>query len=71
MVPTDVVYTLSGIKNLPGIMITASHNPKEYTGLKFCNSGAIAIGQETGLKEIKNLAENLNYDFNISNLPEI
>ncbi len=71
MVPTDVVYTLSGIKNLPGLIITASHNPKEYTGLKFCNSGAIAIGQETGLKEIKNLAENLNYDFNISNLPEI
>ncbi len=71
MVPTDVVYTLSGIKNLPGLIITASHNPKEYTGLKFCNSGAVAIGQETGLKEIKNLAENLNDDFNISNLPEI
>jgi len=71
MVPTDVVYTISGIKNLPGLIITASHNPKEYTGLKFCNSGAVAIGQETGLKEIKNLAENFNDDFNMSDLPEM
>ena len=37
-VPTDVVYTLSGIKNLPGLIITASHNPKQYTGFKFCNN---------------------------------
>ena len=71
MVPTDVVYTLSGIKNLPGLIITASHNPKEYTGLKFCDSGAVAIGQETGLKEIKNLAEKFNDDFNVSELPEM
>ncbi len=71
MVPTDVVYTLSGIKNLPGLIITASHNPKEYTGLKFCNSGAVAIGQETGLKEIKNLAEKFNDDFNMSELPKV
>ncbi len=71
MVPTDVVYTLSGIKNLPGLIITASHNPKEYTGLKFCNRGAVAIGQETGLKEIKNLAEKFNDDLNMSELPEM
>ena len=71
MVPTDVVYTLSGIKNLPGLIITASHNPKEYTGLKFCDSGAGAIGQETALNEIKNLAEQINDDFNMSDLPEM
>ncbi len=71
MVPTDVVYTLSGIKNLPGLIITASHNPKEYTGLKFCNSGAVAIGKETGLNEIKNLAEKFNDDLNMSELPEM
>ena len=71
MVPTDVVYTLSGIKNLPGLIITASHNPKEYTGLKFCDSGAVAIGQETGLKEIKNLAEKFKEDFHESELPEM
>ena len=71
MVPTDVVYTLSGIKNLPGLIITAYHNPKEYTGLKFCDSGAVAIGQETGLKEIKNLTEKFKDDFYISELPEM
>ena len=70
MVPTDVVYTLSGIKNLPGLIITASHNPKEYTGMKFCNVGAVAIGQETGLKEIQKFAETFDDDFIISALPE-
>ena len=53
------------------MIITASHNPKEYTGFKFCDSGAVAIGQETGLKEIKNLAEKFNDDFNMSELPEM
>ena len=70
MVPTDVVYTLSGIKNLPGIIITASHNPKNYTGFKFCDNGAVAIGKETGLKVIKKLAENFNEEFKISELPQ-
>ena len=70
MVPTDVVYTLSGIKNLPGLIITASHNPKNYTGFKFCDNGAVAIGKETGLKVIKKLAENFNEEFKISELPQ-
>ena len=55
-VPTDVVYSLSGMENLPGIVITASHNPKEWTGLKFCNKGATPIGVETGLLDIKELS---------------
>jgi phosphomannomutase len=55
-VPTDVVYSLSGLMNLPGMIITASHNPKEWNGFKFCNSGASPIGIETGLLEIKKLA---------------
>ena len=66
MVPTDVVYTLSGIKNLPGLIITASHNPSDYTGMKFCNAGAVAICQETGLREIQQIAENFNGNFIIS-----
>jgi len=55
-VPTDVVYSLSGLMDLPGMIITASHNPKEWNGFKFCNSGASPIGIETGLLEIKKLA---------------
>ena len=55
-VPTDVVYSLSGLLNLPGLIITASHNPKEWNGFKFCNSGASPIGIESGLLQIKELA---------------
>ncbi len=66
-VPTDVVYSLSGMQNLPGVVITASHNPKEWTGLKFCNKGATPIGIETGLLEIKEKVENFNIDVDINN----
>jgi len=64
-VPTDVVYSLSGIQNLPGVVITASHNPKEWTGLKLCNKGATPIGIETGLLDIKEKVKNLNIDIDI------
>jgi len=64
-VPTDVVYSLSGLKELPGIIITASHNPKEWNGLKFCDSGATPIGVETGLQEIKTKVTNMNIDIEI------
>ena len=67
LVPTDVVYTLSGLLELPGVIITASHNPKEYNGLKLCNSGAVPIGEHSGLLEIKNYIKNLNNGV-ISNL---
>ena len=55
-VPTDFVYSLSGLMDLPGMIITASHNPKEWNGFKFCDSGASPIGIESGLLEIKSLA---------------
>ena len=64
-VPTDVVYSLSGIQNLPGVVITASHNPKEWTGLKFCNKGAKPIGIETGLLDIKEKVESFDIDNDI------
>jgi len=61
LVPTDIVYSLSGLLNKPGAIITASHNPKNYNGLKLCNAGAIPIGENSGLKDIKKLA-NTNID---------
>jgi len=57
LVPTDVVYSMSGLRNLPGAMITASHNPKEWNGFKFCNAGSRPIGIETGLQDIKLLMD--------------
>ena len=38
--------------------------------MKFCNAGAVAIGQETGLREIQQIAENFKGNFIISDLPE-
>lgn len=40
-----------------GIMITASHNPPEYNGLKIVREGAAPVGEESGLKEIRSLVE--------------
>jgi phosphomannomutase len=54
---TDMVYYASGYINVPGIMITASHNPAKYNGLKLCKAGAKPVGIETGLAEIRQLVE--------------
>ncbi len=52
-VPTDLVYFYSGSHRAPGAMITASHNPPQYNGLKLCRAGAAPVGANTGLAEIK------------------
>ncbi|HEX6261348.1 MAG TPA: phosphomannomutase/phosphoglucomutase [Actinomycetota bacterium] len=54
---TDMLYFASGSLDLPGAMFTASHNPPEYNGLKLCREGAAPIGEETGLREIRDLAD--------------
>jgi phosphomannomutase len=54
-VPTDLVYFYSGKHSVPGAIITASHNPSEYNGLKLCRAGAAPVGADTGLAEIKDL----------------
>ncbi len=51
-VPTEVVYQVSGERSVAGAMITASHNPPQYNGFKLCRSGAVPIGQDTGLGKI-------------------
>lgn len=52
-VPTDAVYFYSGSHEVHGAVVTASHNPPEYNGLKLCGPGAAPIGAETGLEEVK------------------
>ncbi|MBO1338066.1 phosphomannomutase/phosphoglucomutase [Streptomyces sp. VRA16 Mangrove soil] len=54
---TDQLYYASGALNLPGAMFTASHNPAQYNGIKMCRAGAAPVGQDTGLTEIRRLAE--------------
>jgi phosphomannomutase len=54
-VATDVVYFVSGDRSAPGVMITASHNPGEYNGIKLCRAGAVPVGSDSGLDAIKDL----------------
>ncbi len=54
---TDMLYFASGSGGQPGVMFTASHNPAQYNGIKICGSGAAPIGQDTGLAEIRSIAE--------------
>ncbi|MFW9928238.1 MAG: phosphomannomutase/phosphoglucomutase [Candidatus Thorarchaeota archaeon] len=55
LVGTDMVYFATAyLKSSGGIMITASHNPANYNGLKFVREDAIAISSDTGLIDIKN-----------------
>lgn len=54
---TDMLYFGSGYLNLPGAMFTASHNPAKYNGIKMCRAGALPIGQDTGLTDIRDRAQ--------------
>ena len=54
---TDGLYYASGSLNLPGAMFTASHNPAEYNGAKFCRAGAAPVGQDTGLRQMAQMLE--------------
>ncbi len=57
MIATDMAYHAAGMLLEPAAMITASHNPKGWNGVKLCLAGAAPVGAETGLAEIRALAE--------------
>ena len=59
---TDLLYFAAGSLDLPGAMFTASHNPAQYNGIKFCRAGAAPIGQDSGLATIREWAERDSYD---------
>ena len=54
---TDLLYFAAGRLDAPGAMFTASHNPAQYNGIKLCLSGARPVGADTGLPEIKQMAQ--------------
>src|SRR3989344_9521596 len=58
---TDAVYFASGFLHKPAVMFTASHNPPQYNGIKFCRENAIPINEDTGLKKIKSIIEKNQY----------
>jgi len=56
LVSTDALYFAVGHLEEPGgAMITASHNPKEYNGLKLCREDAIALSLDEGISQIRDL----------------
>ena len=57
-VTSDMIYFAVGSQKLAGgAMVTASHNPGEYNGIKLCREEAKPIGQDSGLLEIKEIIE--------------
>ena len=57
LVGTEMVYFAVGELELDGgVAVTASHNPKEYTGMKIVRGGALPVGGESGLLEIRDRA---------------
>jgi phosphomannomutase len=56
LVSTDALYFAVGHLEEPGgAMITASHNPKDYNGLKLCRENAIALSGDEGISQIRDL----------------
>jgi phosphomannomutase len=58
LVGTEMVYHAVGDLGLDGgICVTASHNPKEYTGMKIVRGGALPVGGDSGLDDVRRRAE--------------
>lgn len=56
---TDMMYYASGVLDAPGAMFTASHNPAGYNGVKLCMAGARPVGADTGLLDVKRVADDV------------
>src|SRR5437764_8229446 len=58
LVGTEMLYYLVGSRGLDGgLMCTASHNPKAYTGAKLVREGAIALSGDSGIQDIRREVE--------------
>lgn len=61
---TEMIYFATGFHDFDGgIMITASHNPKEYNGMKFVGKGVRPIAPKTGLLAVKAAVEDETRDW--------
>jgi phosphomannomutase len=60
LIGTEMVYFAVGSLGLDGgVMVTASHNPREYTGMKIVRRGALPVGGESGLLDVRDRASAL------------
>jgi phosphomannomutase len=57
LVGTEMLYFAVGDRGLDGgVMVTASHNPQEYTGMKIVRAGALPVGGDSGLLDVRDRA---------------
>ncbi|MEN9626332.1 MAG: hypothetical protein RL557_660 [archaeon] len=61
MIDTPGLYFASGLLDLPGAIVTASHNPIEYNGIKIVDKRAVPIGMGSGLEKIKEIVLKGNF----------
>ncbi|MDJ0317996.1 phosphomannomutase/phosphoglucomutase [Arthrobacter antibioticus] len=57
LISTDELYFASGALNAAGVVFTASHNPAAYNGMKMTRAGAVPLSSETGLTQIRDVAQ--------------
>ena len=57
LISTDMLYYASGTMDAPGVVFTASHNPAGYNGMKMTRAGAVPLSADTGLDEIRRVAQ--------------
>ena len=65
----EIYFATNHLNTDAGVMITASHNPADYNGLKIVGKGAKPVSLDSGLGEIKKIADAATSDLNV--LPEI
>jgi len=61
----EIYFATNHLDTDAGVMITASHNPADYNGLKIVGKGAKPVSMDSGLGEIKSIAESASYDESI------
>lgn len=57
LISTDMLYFASGKLDAAGVVFTASHNPAEYNGMKMSKAAAVPVSADTGLDEIRQIAQ--------------
>jgi len=57
LISTDELYYACGTLGAAGVVFTASHNPAQYNGMKMAKAGAVPVSSDTGLFEIRDLAQ--------------
>ncbi len=53
------------------VMITASHNPREYNGMKISRANALPVGYDSGLKELEEMVLNEKIEINFNNIGKV